>query len=277
MRPARGVVLLVTGVTLAAACTRTNAPREANLSGSAGSGAPGAPASQANPLCKPPPTPSPPAPKPAGALPPAIAQVAAQVQQVRGLSFKRRVVPEPVSRAEIERQLRASLDTDFPPDLAAREGRTWITIGAIPAGTDLRRTVVDFGTSQIIGFYDTETHRLVFQGGTSPTPYQRFTLAHELTHALQDQNFGLARLDELSATCQDERAEALLSLTEGDAVETQILWARQELSTDEINQLQDEANSFPPPWLLPKQVSWSPAAKSRTSKLAPKPKSSPRL
>lgn len=243
------MVLLVAVVTLAAACTRTNAPRTASLSasGPSGSGAPSAPPSEPNPLCRVPATPSPPVPKPAGALPPAIAQVATQVQQVRGLSFKRRVVPEPVSRQEIERQLRTSLDADFPPDLAAREGRTWITIGAIPAGTDLRRAVVDFGTSQIIGFYDVETHRLVFQGGTSPTPYQRFTLAHELTHALQDQNFGLARLDELSATCQDERAEALLSLAEGDAVETQIRWASQELSADEINQLQDEANSFPPP------------------------------
>ena len=249
MRPVRVAVLVVAGVTLAAACTRTNAPRAAITlpPGASGSGGPSAPPSEPNPLCKAPPTPSPPVPKPAGALPPAIVRVATQVQQVRGLSFKRTVVPEPVSRQEIERQLRTSLDADFPPDLAAREGRTWVTIGAIPAGTDLRRAVVDYGTSQIIGFYDIQTHRLVFQGGTSPTPYQRFTLAHELTHALQDQNFGLARLDELSATCQDERAEALLSLTEGDAVETQIRWASQELSPDEINQLQREANSFPPP------------------------------
>src|SRR5439155_20125553 len=120
-------------------------------------------------------------------------------------------------------------------------------IGVIPAGTDLRQAVIDYGTSQIIGFYDTETHRLVFQGGTSPTPYQRFTLAHELTHALQDQNFDLSRLDKLSAACQDERAEAMLSLTEVDAVETQIRWAGQDLASDEVNELQHEASRVPLP------------------------------
>ena len=228
VRCGRAVAVAVTSITLAAACTGTNTD-------------------QTNPLCQAPPTLSPAPPASEASLPAAIAKVAEQVQQVRGLRFKRRVVPEPVTRGQIERQLRASLETDFPPDLAAREDRAWTTIGVIPAGTDLRQAVIDYGTSQIIGFYDTRAHRLVFQGGTSPTPYQRFTLAHELTHALQDQNFDLSRLDKLSAACQDERAEALLSLTEGDAVETQIRWARQDLSSDEINQLQDEASSFPPP------------------------------
>jgi hypothetical protein len=54
-------------------------------------------------------------------------------------------------------------------------------------------------------------------------------------------------LDRLSDTCQDERAEAFLSLAEGDAVETQLLWARDNLSADEFTDLQREANSFPPP------------------------------
>ena len=228
VRSGRAVAVAVTSITLAAACTGTKT-------------------AQANPLCQAPPTLSPPPPAPKATLPAAIAKVAQQVQEVRGLRFKRSVVPEPVTRGQIERQLRASLETDFPPDLAAREGRAWTTIGVVTAGTDLRQAVIDYGTSQIIGFYDTQAHRLVFQGGTSPTPYQRFTLAHELTHALQDQNFDLSRLDKLSAACQDERAEALLSLTEGDAVETQIRWAGQDLSSDEINQLQDEASSFAPP------------------------------
>ncbi len=202
---------------------------------------------QANPLCKPPPTPSPSPPASKATLPAAIAKVAQQVQQVRGLRFKKNVVAEPDTRGQIERQLRASLEAGFPPDVAAREDRAWTTIGVIPAGADLRQAVIDYGTTQIIGFYDTQTHRLVFQGGTSPTPYQRFTLAHELTHALQDQNFDLSRLDKLTAACQDERAEALLSLAEGDAVETQIRWARQDLSSGEIKLLQDEASAFPPP------------------------------
>ncbi len=42
-------------------------------------------------------------------------------------------------------------------------------------------------------------------------------LAHELTHALDDQHFDLQRLDELAARCADERFTAALGLVEGSA------------------------------------------------------------
>jgi hypothetical protein len=207
---------------------------------------PSVPPSEPNPLCEPAPRTGQPGPT-AGALPADVAKVASQVQAVRDLRFKQPVVPEPLSKDQIEQQLRDSLTKQFSGDVVRREGQTEIAIGALPAGTDLRQVLVDYGTSQIVGFYDTTNRRLVFEGGAQPTPFERFTLAHELTHALQDQNFGLSLLDRLNDTCQDERAEAFLSLAEGDAVETQVQWARTNLSAEEIAQLQDEANSFPPP------------------------------
>jgi hypothetical protein len=143
--------------------------------------------------------------------------------------------------------LASSYEQQYPKEQAAAEGRALITMGALPAGTDLYKAVLDFGTSQILGFYDTQTHRLVFQSNKTFSPLARFTLSHELTHALQDQNFGLGRLDRLNRACRDDRAEAFLSLIEGDAVESQIRWARAYLSNDEIQQIQSEAASIPPP------------------------------
>jgi hypothetical protein len=208
--------------------------------------APSVPPSEQNPLCEPAPRTGQPGPT-AGSLPPDVAQVATQVQAVRDLRFKQPVVPEPLGKDQIEQQLHDSLTDQFSGDTVRREGQTDIAIGALPAGTDLRQVLVAYGTSQIVGFYDTTNHRLVFEGGAQPTPFERFTLAHELTHALQDQNFGLSLLDRLNDTCQDERAEAFLSLAEGDAVQTQVQWARTNLSAEEIVQLQDEVDSFPPP------------------------------
>ncbi|HEV8421167.1 MAG TPA: hypothetical protein VGR13_07425 [Actinomycetota bacterium] len=169
------------------------------------------------------------------------------MEQARGLTFKRPVAPEPVSRREIARLLTDSYETQYPKSQAAAEGRALITIGALPAGTDLHKAVLEFGTSQILGFYDTETHRLVFQDNQGFSPLARFTLAHELTHALQDQNFGLRRLDRLNRRCQDDRAEAFLSVIEGDAVVSQVQWARTILSNDEIQEIQREAARIPPP------------------------------
>jgi hypothetical protein len=68
---------------------------------------------------------------------------------------------------------------------------------------------------QILGFYDPESNRLLVRG-SRPTPPVRRVLVHELTHALDDQRFGLERpeLDERD----DESSVAFQSLVEGDAV-----------------------------------------------------------
>ncbi len=233
---------------VAASCAGGGLKVQRSPSGT-GSGLPGhptAPAPQADPLCRPIPAPSSPGPT-SGSLPPAIAQVATQVQAVRDLRFTRPVVPEPLSQTELQAQLHETLTREFTSDLVRAEGQTDITIGALPPGTDLPQVLVDYGTSQIVGFYDNTNQRLVFEGGVQPSPFERFTLAHELTHALQDQHFGLSKLDELNDACQDDRAEAYLSLAEGDAVSTQVAWARTNLTESEIVDLQDEANAFPPP------------------------------
>jgi hypothetical protein len=169
------------------------------------------------------------------------------VEEVRGLTFRRAVSPEPLSRRELSTLVAESYDTQYPKDQAAAEGRALITIGALPAGTDLHKAVLEFGASQILGFYDTQTHRLVFRSNQTLSPLAKFTLSHELTHALQDQNFGLGRLDRLNRRCQDDRAEAFLSVIEGDAVISQVQWARGNLSQEEILEIQREASLIPPP------------------------------
>jgi len=176
-----------------------------------------------------------------------IAQVADEVEAERGLRFQRPVSPEPVSHQRLVELLQAGLDQEYPADMEQRKGRAWATIGAIPPGTDLRQAILDFAGSQIIGFYDTTSHRLVFVGSASPTPFQRMTLAHELTHALQDQAFGLDRLDRLMNACRDDEFLGMLGLTEGDAVESQVRWAESNLNASQVQELDREAGAFPPP------------------------------
>ena len=201
----------------------------------------------ADPLCRARPTPSrPAAAAPAGSLPTVIAQVARQVEQVRNLTFLRPVPAEPVSSGRMAQLLGQNAKAGTPKAEVARTGKAWATIGAIPRGTDLYKALVDFDTSQVIGFYDPEAHRLVFIGSASPTPFQRFTLAHELTHALDDQRFDLTHLDKLQM-CRDDEQGAYIALAEGDAVFTSVAWARQDLAPQELAQLQRDAESAPSP------------------------------
>src|SRR5207245_9762469 len=67
-------------------------------------------------------------------------------------------------------------------------------------------------------------------------PDEKGTFAHEFDHALQDQYFDLTVLAPKHAD-NDDRSLAIDALTEGDATLIQRLWAQQNLSADEINQL----------------------------------------
>ena len=200
----------------------------------------------ADPLCPPQPPPAA-TPEPASTLPPILSTVAEQIQQVRGLRFERPVGAEPVTKGRMQRLVGSSFGQSYPADRVRRQGEALITIGALPPGTDLLAALKAFNTSEVIGFYDNQTKHLVFLGSSDPTPFQRFTLAHELTHALDDQHFDLSRIDALTGGCKGDEAAAFLAMTEGDAVQSQYRWASQVLSDSEITQLQDEAAAFPPP------------------------------
>ncbi|HEX8100266.1 MAG TPA: hypothetical protein VF660_08710 [Actinomycetota bacterium] len=176
-------------------------------------------------------------------LPQVIAEVAHQVEEVRGLKFIRPIAPRAVSREEMDRLLNEGLNEAIPKGEARRTGLAWQTIGVIPEGADLRQAYKDFGASSIVGFYDTDDHRLVYVGTQSPTPLQRRVLAHELTHALDDQHFKLDHLDDLHAKCRDELALSFLSLVEGNAEVTATRWATRNLTPAEYTQLQVEESS----------------------------------
>ena len=176
-----------------------------------------------------------------GPTPAVIAQVMRQVAQIRGFDYSQRVVAKPVSQAEIGRDIVKYADTAYPAGQYARRSIAWDTIGVIPDGTSLRDAYENYGSSQVIGYYDTVTGQLKFTGSDSPSPLERITLAHELTHAIDDQRFGLERLDALGAECKDEDAEAAIALVEGNATFFMLRWAQTFLTAAEQVQVGIEA------------------------------------
>jgi hypothetical protein len=156
-------------------------------------------------------------PKPPGRTPAVVSRVEEQVEQVRGLTFDRPVAVEPVTAEQIERRLDANFDKTVPEELYARRSRAWATIGVIPAGTEISDALRAFQAGQVVGFYNPSNQALVYVGQDRLTTTSRFILAHELTHALDDQHFDLTRLDPLAAGCDDEAFMAGLGAVEGSA------------------------------------------------------------
>jgi hypothetical protein len=195
-------------------------------------------------LCRRPP----PQPAPTGSdgpTNPTIEQVKDQVQQIRGLEFTEPVPIDATSHGELVKGLSQSFDSSYPAKMYDRRSRAWQTIGVLPPATSIRRSIERFAGSQVIGYYDPLSGQLVFIGTADPTPVQKVTLAHELTHALDDQHFRLDRLNTLEGRCADEAYQAALGAVEGNATYIMILYAQRFLSLDE--QLELGLGSEPPP------------------------------
>ena len=257
MRPVPSALVLALALALAlAACERgTPAPGPTTPAGTQGLTAspstgpsPSSAGSAARAMARlcdygPPPGSEPPPPE--GPTPPAIAEVMDAVEELRGLSFTERVVADPSTPAELREGLQASFDYSYPRELLERRSLAWQTIGVIGPGVSIREELERFVSGQVIGYYDTLTGELRFIGTEHPSPYARVILAHELTHALDDQHFGLERIDRLMTSCRDEVATAAIGLTEGDATFLMSRYALRYLSPQEQLHLAAEGGGTP--------------------------------
>lgn len=106
-------------------------------------------------------------------------------------------------------------------------------LGLLPVDSDLVGLYLDLYGSSVGGFYDGDTGELVVPAAPNGfTALQRSTLIHELTHALTDQHFSMwATYQTLLDDERFDESTALLSVIEGDAVLSEVLFAQR--MTDE--------------------------------------------
>ena len=139
-----------------------------------------------------------------------IALVERRVEALRGLRFLRPVPVAVVSPAQARRDGLA--DFDRQPAAARRATTELLTLlGLLPAGSDLRRIESAVYGEQVAGYYDPRRRRLSLVRGAG---VDDVTLAHELTHALEDQHVSLRRLE---GGRDDDASTAEQALVEGAA------------------------------------------------------------
>lgn len=175
-----------------------------------------------------------PTPATADALDTEVAAIERFVADARDLEFIDDVDVELLADDEFAARVRDTAVEDV--DELAETEDVLRALALLPDDIDLASTLTSFLGDSIVGFYDPETNELVVRGAEI-TPYVRATLAHELTHALDDQHFELDRpaLDE----ADDESAIAFSALAEGNAVRIQEQFEAS-LSDEEREQVDDE-------------------------------------
>jgi hypothetical protein len=147
-----------------------------------------------------------------------IRRIVAFVEHERGLRFKH---PIPV-RFLSDREFRRALHADDPKVTArdrreaARMAGQLHALGLADSNVNLIKANTALDDQTTLGFYDSQREVMVIRGKKLATTDVRVTVAHELTHALQDQYFDLDKLYDSAKTSGASFARE--ALIEGDAV-----------------------------------------------------------
>jgi hypothetical protein len=172
-----------------------------------------------------------------------------RVEQIRREQFTRRPLPVLVTGAQTRREAFAELDRLTTPAQRAADEELLKLLGLIPPQSSMRGIAAQIYQDQVAGFYDPRTKRLalVRDAGDSDVGIGEITLAHELTHALDDETFGIKEAGQGFG----DRESAYTALVEGDATSVMTRYAGRYMSgLDLVSALagasSSGSNSLPP-------------------------------
>ncbi len=169
---------------------------------------------------------------------PRIEPLAREVERLRGLKFKHAVTTTFYPDAEFTERV-TNDDEPSEQDRADldRFAGAFRAIGLAEGDVDLQRDSNTLRGSGVLAYYDTDEKRIHIRG-TEMTLSVQVTLVHELTHALQDQHFDLAKLRALDAA---NKTEASKSLIEGDATWVEDEYIERSLSKKQRRDYEQES------------------------------------
>ncbi len=139
------------------------------------------------------------------------------VARLRGLEPKAPIQKGIKSRAEISQFITQEVNDHFEKNDLKSEGVLLQKLGLIPSDMDYAGFMIKVLTEQIGGYYDPEK-KAFFIAGWLSAEEQKPAMAHELTHALQDQYFDLNGLMMRDRKLHnDDMTLAHEAVAEGDA------------------------------------------------------------
>ncbi len=164
----------------------------------------------------------------------ALEPVAHQVSTIRGLSPMSAVPVDFLDRDALNDSLRKSVEWTYPEDERLARQQVLVFLRLFDPGHDQLDVVQALVPDQVVGTYDEQDKRIHLLGPEdTPSARVRVTFAHEFVHALQDQQYDLARLRAKPSVNADQSL-AVQAVIEGDAILAQQLWTTTNLTPAEI-------------------------------------------
>jgi hypothetical protein len=173
--------------------------------------------------------------------------------QLRKIPFKHEVKRDVTKRKDMKALILKEIDEDMTPAEFRANELALKAFGLLPRDFDLREALAQVYSEEVAAFYDpkTKTMHLIeepkTEGKKPPSFLERLfgnkaafdkdenktVIAHELTHALADQNYDIDAMQK-AAKIDDDRQLALSALIEGEATLTMFGTSIDDWDGDEI-------------------------------------------
>ncbi|MCA9128800.1 MAG: hypothetical protein KDB22_17060 [Planctomycetales bacterium] len=171
------------------------------------------------------------------------------VSSIRGQSFSKEVAVAVFNREQLGQEMLRMMRDEFTPEELDLMESSFKVLGLVEPELNCQELFTKMLTEEVAGFYDPDTKRMVLivEDGPVEDPgwFSRFlgakpafdkaeqktTLAHELTHALQDQLYDLNRMEE-AIEGDDDMLLAFSGIVEGDATLLMMAESQDEEITD---------------------------------------------
>lgn len=138
-----------------------------------------------------------------------------ETSEIRQLPILHPVKSGAQSRSEIERMVVRNMDEDTAPEEMRASELALKKLGLVPKDFQMRAFLIKLLTEQVAGYYDPKVQEF-YLADWIDLDGQKPVMAHELTHALQDQHFNLRRFEKWPKDDSDAELAAH-ALIEGDA------------------------------------------------------------
>jgi len=158
------------------------------------------------------------------------AQILEEVERMRGQEFARPVKVELADKETFLQHATERIEKLMTPELVAGNEMAARLLGLIPPDMDLMETSLDVLKEQVGGFYSPGTDTFYLMDSFTG-PVAKIILAHELTHALDDQLFDIDStfMETLDNT---DASFAYGAVVEGSGTSLMSQWQREHLGSD---------------------------------------------
>jgi hypothetical protein len=142
-------------------------------------------------------------------------EVLHQMSELTGLPIKAPLQKRLINRDEVKKYLQDNIAQDVTPQEMHVQEAELQAFGLVSRDFKLQEFLLDFYTEQAAGFYDPHRKTMFIADWATPD-MQKLILSHELTHALQDQNFDLIKFMQADKG-NDDATNTRQAIVEGHA------------------------------------------------------------